>query len=574
MDFHGLIVSPGVALGPIFHYAGFDEQSCLEQLAQQSAHTPPQEQFSAAVTEVRNALRRKRASLQGAQAEILEAHIEIAEDETLCEDVLLALEDGLPLGEAITQTFAQYSALFARSTQQRIRERVADLTEVRNYLLCTLAGLPQQDLSHLPHPCIIVAHDLLPGDTLTLDRANALGIVTEIGGETSHTSIIARSYGIPCLVGVAGICAAAGEGEIVLLDAENGRLILSPDTAQQKEAEDRRGQYLAQREQTLLYRTAEGKTPDGTRVEVCINLAAITSEAMSAAEYADGVGLLRTEFLYMGRAQLPTEEEQTEQYRAVLRRFGQKPVVLRTLDIGGDKKAECLPLPQEQNPFLGERALRFCFAHPEIFRTQLRAALRASTAGNLWVMFPMVGSVEDFLRARDILLEEKESLLRQGVPVAEHIKIGAMIEIPSMALAAGALAAVADFASIGSNDLTQYLLAVDRTEPAVSAYCQKYHPAVLTAIRMAAQAFTAAGKPISICGELGGDPLAIPALLGSGIGKLSMSDGLVAAAKETIAHSPMVLCRQLLSQCCQAATAGEVHQLLTQFAAQQKGVTP
>ena len=564
IHYKGLPVSTGLAVGSAFCYRPVQPEDCLYQIEEQGAVQSFAEALEQAKEELHCLCSRLEAT-SAEQAKILQAHIEIAEDEAMAEDMAMALEDGLPVGEAVMTVFGQYIKMFAAAGEERIRERVADLTDVRNRILRILAGFPQQDLSSLPAPCIVVAHDLLPADTAGIDRANVLAIVTEIGGETSHTAIIARSYGIPCIVGVSDCCAAVRTGDAVIAEAIEGFFGLSPTPEEQQKYLQKAEQLRQRKQKAEVYRKIPCALTDGTPVDICINLAQITAEALKPAEYMDGVGLFRTEFLYMGRATLPGEDEQYNVYRRVLEAFGEKSVVLRTLDIGGDKKVDCMTLPQEQNPFLGERALRLCFAQPHIFRTQLRAALRASAHGTLWIMFPMVGSVEDFLRARTMLEEERRALLEQGYPVSERLRIGAMIEIPSMALCADALAAVADFASIGSNDLTQYLLAVDRTEATVAGYCQKYHPAVWRAVRMAAQAFTAAGKPISICGELGGDPMAAPALVGAGMRKLSMSEGAAAAVKETLCGCSTAECRELLECVCAAGCADDAEKILASF---------
>ena len=566
----GLPVSRGIAVGHAFCYVPVTTEECIDRIKKEglTEGRKPEEVVHQAVETAKAELARlteRIAAKSPDQAKILGAHVEILEDETMEEDLLMTMEDGETPEDALMAVFGSYIKLFAKSKEQRIRERVPDLTDVRNRLLRIMAELPERNLSDLPEPCVVFASDLLPADTAGIDRENVLGIVTENGGETSHTSIIARSYGIPCIVGTGSLLPEVRDGMTVAVDAVEGKVILEP-TPEEEETYRRRMKHLAsEKAETEKYRKKACFLTDGTHVEICANLAKISKEELAVEEYTDGVGLLRSEFLYMGRETLPTEEEQTEAYARVLRAFKGKPVVLRTLDIGGDKEAACLDLPKEQNPFLGVRALRLCFAQPELFRTQLRAALRASTAGNLWIMFPMVASVDDFKKAKGFLLEEKEKLLKEGVPVADTIKVGAMIEIPAIAIAADSLARVADFASIGSNDLTQYLTAVDRTLPSVASYCQKYHPAVWRTISIAAEAFVRAGKPISVCGELGGDPLAAPALIGSGIRKLSMSGGVTAQVKRALMAHSLEDCRKLCRSVCLAQDAAEAEAALKAF---------
>ena len=380
----------------------------------------------------------------------------------------------------------------------------------------------------------MAAKELLPSDTATMDRANVLGIVTETGGATSHSAIIAKSWGIPAVLGVAGLMRAVRHGETAVVDAGAGTLETQPSPERLAAAQAARGQWQRQIREEAAWLDKEPFTKDGVRIDLGLNIGSAAGEELEAAQYAGFAGLLRTEFLYMDADHFPTEDEQAGQYEKVLRAFGQRPVVLRTLDIGGDKTLRYFQLPREDNPFLGSRALRLCFENPEMFLTQLRAALRAAVHGNLWLMFPMVGSLEDVRRAKGFVEQARRQLAGRGERAGE-VKLGAMIEVPSAALMAPELAREVDFASIGTNDLCQYLTAADRMNPAVAPYYQSWHPALFRLSGMVARAFEQAGRPLCVCGELGGDALAAPALVGLGLRKLSMSASSLARVKKALA---------------------------------------
>jgi len=375
-------------------------------------------------------------------------------------------------------------------------------------------------------------------------------------------AIIARSYEIPAVLGVSGIVSQLEDRQEVILDAVDGAILTGFDEEVRSAYEAKRREILRRQAHTKLYIDREPITPDGVRIAVELNIASAEPQNLEYAKYTDGVGLFRSEFLYMGRSALPTEEEQFQAYRKVLMTYGSRPVILRTLDIGGDKPLDCLDIPKEDNPFLGNRALRLCFQHPDMFRTQLRASLRASVYGNLWLMFPMVASMDDIRRAKSCLESAKAELTAEGIPFSPDLKVGIMVEIPAIAFLADQAAREVDFASIGTNDLTQYLTAVDRGNPEVRAYYQTYHPSLFRLIGYVVRSFAAQGKPVGVCGEMGGDPLAAAVLIGLGMRQLSMGAASVASIKQMILSTSCETAKALAETVCGLSTADEVRKYL------------
>lgn len=563
---HGNAVSAGVALGNVLLYAPFaavveDKTIPPGQAAAEKGR------FRAFAQMAKEELARLAAGMEAEapdRAAIFKAHRDIVDDEELVAEIDEAIEGSLYTAErAVDAVYRQNAAVLAALPGDVIKERAADLEDVRARLLRCAAGLPVADLSRLGGPAVVVASDLLPSDTAALDRENVLAIVTEKGGPTSHSAIIARGYGIPALVGVQNATGLLRNGQTVAVDALDGVLVADPDEATRALYAQKRGQYRARQAAAQRFRDAEPLTADGVRVDVLLNIASVEDARQQARAGCDGVGLLRTEFLYMQRDALPTEEEQYEAYKAVLLAFGARPVTLRTLDIGGDKTLPYMELPKEQNPFLGKRALRLCFDEPELFLTQLRAALRAAVHGNLQIMLPMVGTVEDIRRAKEFIAEAKQSLDRDGLPFAPNVPVGIMVEIPSIALIADTVAGEVDFASIGTNDLCQYLMAADRMNPGVSAeYYQPYHPALLRLVGFLAQEFQKAGKPLSVCGESAGDPLAVIALAGAGVRKLSMGLSAVAEVKQLLGGLSTQRAHRVYEEAAAQKSAAEVRALL------------
>lgn len=565
MILKGNAVSEGIAAGTIFVYQPFSvtvSESFCEPEQAEAGLARFAEVKKHAHEELR-AICQKLEAEDPEKAKIFAAHQEILNDDAVNEEIADGIRcDCWSPDWAIQKIYDKFIRMLKKSPNQLIRERAADLEDVRGRLLRIWYGMPESSLVALGGQVIIAARDLLPSDTATLDRDKVLAILTEVGGSTSHSAIIARGYEIPAILGIPELLKHVSDDQSAAVDALSGVVELDPSPERIKEIEARRELYLERAAETKKYLGAEPVTADGVRVDVGLNIGSADEQDMKGEPYTDFVGLFRTEFLYMGRGELPGEEEQFEIYKRVLRAYGRRPVTLRTLDIGGDKTLLCLDLPREENPFLGNRALRLCFSRVDIFRTQLRAALRASVYGNLWLMLPMVGSIDDIRRARGIIDGVKSELRAEGIEYSESFKTGIMIEVPSIAAIADMAAEEVDFASIGTNDLCQYLTAADRMNPDVATYYQSYHPALFRVIGETVRAFTAAGKPISVCGEMGGDRLAAAALVGMGMRKLSMGFASIAGVKRMLAGLTIDAAEKIAETVVNLRTAGEIESYL------------
>jgi phosphotransferase system enzyme I (PtsI) len=561
MLFKGITVSRGIAIGKVFVYTPFKPKIGERFITPEEipAHTARFNMMLETTRAELADLQEKLAVEDPGKAGIFAAHEDILTDITLVDEILELIKVKHYAGESsIEIVYEKYERIFAEMDDDIMKERCVDFSDVKNRLLGLWTGSARNSLSELEEPSIIFAHDLFPSDTATLDRNKALAIVTETGGNTSHLAIIARSYEIPAVLGVSGVMDAVADGIIAVVNALEGTVILEPDSDEFSRYAEKRDAYSRDREDMLKYLGVEPVTADGIRIEVCLNLGSVSDEDLAAAKFTDGVGLFRSEFLFMSGKELPGENQQFQMYKKAVEAYGSRQVILRTLDIGGDKKIESMELPEEDNPFLGCRALRLCFEKADVFKTQLRAALRASAFGNLALMFPMVGSMEDLYRAKAFLEECRAELHGEGSAFNEKMPIGIMIEIPAIALMPDIVVAEVDFASIGTNDLCQYLMAVDRFNPDVAMYYQNYHPAMFWLINHVAKAFTKAGKPLSICGEMGGDPMALIPFIAMGIKKFSMSVSSVAPVKRLITCLTAEEAGHILSRLRMMNTAPEI----------------
>lgn len=565
MVLNGNPVSSGIATGPVFLYTPFKPQ--LEE------NLIPAEAVEENIKKYEDLREKARLELEAIhdkleqedpeKAKIFAAHKEILFDEAMDEEVRDAITyDYFSPEWAIHTTYEKFIRILGKAKDEIIRERVADLRDVRSRLIRIWFEVPEKNLSALEKPVVVVAHDLFPSDTATLDRSKVLAIVTEIGGPTSHSAIIARSYEIPAVLGLSDAMTLLPDDATVIVDACEGKVITEPDDALLAEYATKREEYLVKAADLKKFRNVEPITKDGVRIKVEQNIASPDAMELEGATCTDGVGLFRTEFIYMGREQLPGEDEQIEIYKKVLNAYGDRPMILRTMDIGGDKVLDCMELPKEENPFLGLRALRLSFAHEDIFKTQLRAAFRASVVGNLWIMFPMVGSMDDFRRAKAIVEEVKKELDAEGLPYSKDVKIGVMIEVPTLAVIADLIAKEADFCSVGTNDLTQYSTAVDRMNPNVSGYYQTFHPAMFRLIGHVIRSFNAEGKSNGVCGEMGGNPLTAAVLMGLGMRTLSMGIASVPSIKKLITSVTIPELEELAATVVNMNTAAEVEAYL------------
>lgn len=563
MKLKGNPVSPGISIGRAYLYTAFSGAAAEDYFedGQQEKYIGV---FEAALVEAHRELNAVIASFTAKdanQAKIFAAHLEILDDEeilSMIRDAILK-ERKLP-DYAISSVYDTFIEILGKAKDSTISSRTADLQDVRNRLLRILKGGKEKSLSCLPENSIVVAHDLLPSDTAMLDREHVAGVITETGGVTSHTAIIARSYKIPAVLGVQKAGQMIHEGDLLVLDAVEGGINVNPEEQVLEQAKEKADAFLKRQHEVEKYLNQPAITADGQRIEIGINIE--SDQFCDSSENYDFVGLFRTEFLYMESDHLPTEEEQFLAYRRVLENAKGKTVTLRTLDIGGDKALKYMQMPKEENPFLGKRALRLCFDCSDIFSTQLRAALRASAFGPLQIMFPMVGSMDDIRRAKAAVEAAKEQLRTKGVAFNEQIKLGIMIEIPSIAVIADLAAREVDFASVGTNDLTQYLCAVDRMNPEISGYYQGMGPAMLRALGFVFEQFQAQGKPVSVCGELAGNPIAAAVMVGLGLRKLSMSKANLARVKAVLAGLTVEEAKRFGEVCKNLTTENEVEEYL------------
>lgn len=469
------------------------------------------------------------------KAAIFEAHLLVLSDPEL----LTPIEDRIK-SESINAEFAlketadMFVMMFEQMDNEYMRERAADIRDVTKRVLAHLLGVQIPNPSMIAEEVIVIAEDLTPSDTAQLNRQFVKGFTTDVGGRTSHSAIMARSMEIPAVVGTKAATAEIQNGDLVIVDGLTGVVHINPTPELVKRYEDEYTAYEAQKAEWAKLVNEPTISVDGKQVELVANIGTPKDITGVIQNGGEGVGLYRTEFLYMGRDRLPTEDEQFEAYKAVLEGLSGKPVVVRTLDIGGDKELPYLNLPKEMNPFLGHRAIRLCLEEQEIFRTQLRALLRASSFGNLKIMFPMIATLGEFRQAKAILEEEKQELLKNGVSVSDHIEVGIMVEIPSTAVMADTFAKEVDFFSIGTNDLIQYTMAADRMNEQVSYLYQPYNPAILRLVKMVVDAAHKEGKWAGMCGEMAGDEVAIPLLLGLGLDEFSMSATSILKARSLI----------------------------------------
>ncbi|MCG6202463.1 phosphoenolpyruvate-protein phosphotransferase PtsI [Psychromonas antarctica] len=512
-------------------------------------------------------IRQKALETFGEEKEaIFEGHIMLLEDEELEEDIVAYIKkNNCSADVAIHYIVEENANMLQELEDPYLRERAADFRDIGNRLLKNVLGIEIVNLSNITEEVILIARDLTPSETAQINLDKVLGFITDIGGRTSHTSIMARSLEIPAIVGTNDITQRVQSGDLIILDALNNKVIINPTDAELKEAKALKASFLAEKEELAKLKDLPAITTDGHRVEVCSNIGTVKDTEGAKRNGAEGVGLYRTEFLFMDRDKLPTEEEQFAAYKEVVESMEGKACIIRTMDIGGDKDLPYLDLPTEMNPFLGWRAIRICFDRPEIMNPQLRALLRASAFGKIRIMFPMIISVEEIRKLKDILAVLKAELTIESLAFDEQIEIGVMIETPAAAAIAHHLIKEVEFFSIGTNDLTQYTLAVDRGNELISDLYNPMSPSVLSIIKNVIDASHAAGKWTGMCGELAGDERATLLLLGMGLDEFSMSAISIPTVKKIIRSTSFADVKALADKALSMATAAEIEALVTEF---------
>lgn len=546
MKWQGKGVSEGLAMAQIHLFTPKLPEISRQPAADAEAEVAKLEKtLAAAEEELRGLYETAKEKMGEQEAEIFDAHLTILGDEySVREPIIQRIrEQKQNAAAAIEDQFDELAQMFRSLGDELMAERAADAEDLKQQLLRICLGCGRQDLSVLPGDVIVLAEELTPSDTVRMDTAHVKGIATRLGGSTAHSAIIARTLDIPAAAGIDGWQTEALNGHMAILDGADGTLTVDPTDEETACYQSRKAQADCEAQALEAFRTSPSQTKDGAALEICANIGT-PQEAQQAMKYgADGVGLFRSEFLFMDRDALPTEDEQFEAYRTAAQTMAGKPLIIRTLDVGGDKKLPTLELPHEDNPFLGFRAIRMTLSHPEIFRPQLRAILRAAAYGDVRVMFPMIGSMDQLREAKALLREQEQTLQAEGVPTGP-VKVGMMVEIPAAAVLAEEFAKEVDFFSIGTNDLTQYTLAVERGNAAVAHLYAPEHPAVLRLIAMTAQAAAERHIPCGMCGEAAGDPKLAPAFVGMGVNELSMSPRRVPAVRKLLSGLTMDECRQ------------------------------
>lgn len=515
------------------------------------------------LTKIRN---NAEVQLGADKAAIFDAHLLVLDDPELIQPIQDKIKnENANAASALTDVTTQFVTIFESMDNEYMKERAADIRDVSKRVLSHILGVELPNPSMIDESVVIVGNDLTPSDTAQLNKEFVQGFATNIGGRTSHSAIMSRSLEIPAIVGTKSITQEAKQGDMIIVDGLNGDVIVNPTEDELIAYQDKHERYFADKKELQKLRDADTVTVDGVHAELAANIGTPNDLPGVIENGAQGIGLYRTEFLYMGRDQMPTEEEQFEAYKEVLEAMDGKRVVVRTLDIGGDKELSYLNLPEEMNPFLGYRAIRLCLAQQDIFRPQLRALLRASVYGKLNIMFPMVATINEFREAKAILLEEKENLKNEGHDISDDIELGIMVEIPATAALADVFAKEVDFFSIGTNDLIQYTLAADRMSERVSYLYQPYNPSILRLVKQVIEASHKEGKWTGMCGEMAGDETAIPLLLGLGLDEFSMSATSILKARRQINGLSKNEMTELANRAVDCATQEEVIELVNNY---------
>lgn len=562
----GIPASPGIVIGKAYIYG--KEDLGVDKLPITDEQVPLEiSRFEDALIQTRQeiiALQRKIAQEMGVEhGEVFDAHLLVLEDRMLIEEVISRVKkEKLCIEYIFWEVLKRYASVFSRIEDEYLKERISDINDVGRRILRNLLGKKRKGLADLEEEVIVVAHDLSPSDTATMHKQKVIGFVTDIGGKTSHTAIMAKSLEIPAVVGLEEGTQKIRNGDQIIIVGTSGLVIVSP-SQETLEKYTVQGAKIRDLTETFVFiKELPAQTTDGKVVTLEANIE-FPEEIPSVLQHgADGIGLYRTEYFYMNRKDLPTEEEQYQAYKNLAISFGEKPVIVRTLDLGGDKFISQFNLPKEMSPFMGWRAIRFCLARPDIFKTQLRAILRAAVCGNLKVMFPMISGIVELKKSKVILEEAKEELKKEGVEYRSDLSVGVMVEVPSAALTSDVLAREVSFFSIGTNDLIQYALAVDRTNEKIAYLYEPTHPAVLRLIKNIIDAGHQANIPVGMCGEMSGEPAFTILLLGLGLDAFSMPSASILEIKNVIRSIGFQQAQEIAQEALNLTTGAEVEQFL------------
>ena len=567
MLFNGIGASPGIVIGKALVVE--ENEIVIEKKAINDVEAEVNKLNDAvkvSKTELEKVKAKVANDLGEEEAEIFGAHLLVLEDpEFIGEAENKIKSESLNAEYALNEVKDMFVTIFESMDNDYMRERAADIKDVTNRVLRHILGIKIVDLSAIDEEVVLVAHDLTPSDTATMNKAMVQGFLTDIGGRTSHTAIMSRTLEIPAVVGLSDITYQAKDGDIIVFDGDKGQVYINPDQTLIDEYQDKKRVFEEDKKALAQLKGQESKTIDGKRVELAGNIGTPDDVEGLIKNDAEGVGLYRTEFLYMNNDEFPSEEIQYEAYKKVLEGMDGKPVVIRTLDIGGDKKLSYVEMDEEMNPFLGYRAIRLCLDKTDIFRTQLRALYRASVHGKLRIMFPMISSLEELLAAKEMCQKVKDELKDESVAYAEDVELGMMIEIPSAAVISDILAKHVDFFSIGTNDLIQYTCAVDRMNQKISYLYNQFNPAVLRLIKLVIKNAHQEGKWVGMCGEAAGDQKMIPILLGFGLDEFSMSPISILRARRLINSVTEADMQKLSDQVLGLSTAEEIEDYMDKF---------
>ncbi|EUJ39088.1 phosphoenolpyruvate--protein phosphotransferase [Brochothrix campestris] len=556
----GIAASDGIAVGPAYLLVEPDLSFEKKTITDVEGEIKRFEAAVAVSISELEAIRDKaKTDLGEDKAAIFDAHLLVAQDPEVTGQIAEQIKNNVNAEAALQEATDTFITIFESMDNEYMRERAADIRDVRKRIMAHLLNVELPSPTLIDTEVVVVAEDLTPSDTAQLNRNFVQGFVTDIGGRTSHSAIMARSLEIPAIVGSGSITESVSNGTMIIVDGLEGHVLVDPTAEELAEYQEKQAAFEAQQAEWEKLKNEKSVSKDGKEVLLVANIGSPGDMEGVTSNGAEGVGLYRTEFLFMGRDNFPTEDEQFEAYKAVLEGVKEGgPVVVRTLDIGGDKNLSYLKLPEEMNPFLGVRAIRLCFQEQDMFRTQLRALLRASVYGNLHIMFPMIATLGEFRKAKGMLAEERAKLVAEGIKVSDHIEVGIMIEIPAAAIIADQFAKEVDFMSIGTNDLIQYSMAADRMNQDISYLYQPYNPAILRLVKNVIDAAHKEGKWAGMCGEMAGDQTAVPLLLGLGLDEFSMSASSVLKTRSLIAKLSSTEMAELAEKAINCATQEDV----------------